>query len=253
LLCGIARAQQPPPPEPPKRPWTDSAEFSLVNTTGNAEAKNFSLSNKYVYTWSKADFTFDALALRVETTTKDFAAGTETTATTAETYALGGKYRHNISEAFFWYGRAAWLRNRPAGIDSRTTGGVGVGYHFIASERQNLAGELGIDYADETQIGPPEVSDSFAQGRVFVGYDRKIGAASKFNAEIEFLENLDTTSDWRANLNLSLTTSLTQKLAMKAGYRVIYDNEPAVAFAGPPPVLYDKTDTIFSVSLVVNF
>jgi putative salt-induced outer membrane protein len=249
-----------------KRPWSDTAEFSFISTTGNTENTNLAFTNKYVYTWSNADFTFDAAALRVESTTRTVTSdGTaisvqETSTTSAATYGLAGKYRRDITEKFFWYGRAAWLRDEPAGIDSRTSAGGGLGYRFLKSDLQNLAVEFGVNYTDEEQVGG--ASESFAEARAFVGYDRALSATSKFVAELELLDNLDTTSDWRANFVTSVTASLTAKLAVKVGYRVRYDNEPVqdtIADTVPPlggPDLvftHDETDTIFSASLVVNF
>src|SRR5258706_3736335 len=83
---GVALADE------PARPWTDSADFGLVMTTGNTQNLNIALSNKFVYTWSNADFTLDAAALRTKNTTRelvnDTAANTvvvkETDTTTAE-------------------------------------------------------------------------------------------------------------------------------------------------------------------------
>lgn len=262
LLPSRATAQA----EPPKRPWSDTAEFSFINTTGNTENTNLAFSNKYVYTWSNADFTFDAAALRVESTTRAVTSDgstiteQETTTTSAETYALAGKYRRNITEKFFWYGRAGWLRDKPAGIDSRSSAGAGVGYRFLKSDVHSLAGEIGLNYTDEKPVGG--TSDSFAEARGFLGYDRKLSETAKFAAELELLENLDDTGDWRANFNTSVTASISQKLAVKVGFLVRYDHEPAqqliadtVAPLGGPDLVFtrDTTDTIFSASLVVNF
>ena len=154
---------------------------------------------------------------------------------------------------------ATWGRNKPSGIKDRASVGAGVGYQFVKDDKDNLAGELGLDYTDETQVGVPEVSDSFAGARGFLGYERKLSATSKFNAELELLENLDETSDWRGNAVASVTASLTQKLALKASYRLAYDNEPVQqVIPGPIPAqdaifTVDKTDTILSIALVINF
>lgn len=251
VLVSQALAQT-PPPEPPKRPWSDQAELSIVNTTGNAESTNFAFSNKYVYTWSHSDVTVNAAALRTETTTIDtslFPTVTETEQVTAESYLLDGKYRHDITQRFLWYGMARWYRNRPSGIDSREFAGAGIGYKFIASDVQSLTGELGVDYTREEQVGAPD-SDSYAGARGFLGYERKLSPTSKFNAELELLDNLDDSDDWRGSGLVSVTASISSKLALKASYRALYDHQPVVLANGYE---FKTTDTIFTASLVVNF
>lgn len=262
LVGGFAGARA----EEPKRPWTDSAEFSLVTTSGNTKLTTFSLANKFVYAWPKADLTVEAGALFSETTSRGltnpggFVVETSSKDTTAEMYTVGGKYRRDITDRFLWYGLASWYRNEPTGIQDRTRVGAGVGYKFFQTDAHKLVGELGIDYTDETQVGPPEVSDSFAGARGFLGYERKLSDAAKYNLELEMLENLDETSDYRANFLASVTASLTQKMALKASYRVMYDNLPVVQLVpGPNSPLddalfeFDKTDAALSVSLVINF
>jgi len=227
------RAEE-PPPEEPKRPWTDTAEFSLINTTGNSRTSNVALANKFIYKWERADLTVDAAALRAETDGEK----------TAEAYSLANKYRRDITDRFLWYGLAGWSRNEFAGFTDRYTGGAGVGYRFMKPEPHSLVGELGLNYTDEHRV-EPNPDDSWTEARAFLGYAYTISATAKLEAELEAFENLEESSDWRGRALTSLTAALTQKLALKASYRVIYDHEPVPGFG--------KTDTISSASLVVNF
>ncbi len=250
--------------EPPKRPWTDTAELSLVATTGNSKTTNIAGSNKFVYNWTSSDLTVDAAALRAESTVRVLTNpdGTvqvsEKTSTTAENYSAGAKYRHNIREGFLWYGRAGWLRDPLAGIDNHYVAGAGLGYRIFKTDVQSLTSELGADYTKEDRAGG--VSTSYAGGRGFLGYERALSATSKLTTELEILENLKDTADLRAKWVTSVTASLTKKLALKASYTVLYRKQPVeVVVAGettgvPDAVFqFDKTDTIFAASLVVNF
>jgi putative salt-induced outer membrane protein YdiY len=251
----------------PTRPWSDVADFSLILTTGNSETTNFAFSNKYAYKWTESELTIDAAALRTETTTRTLSnpngvvLETNTKATTAESYALGGKYRHTIHERLFWYGAVGWMRNRFAGVQDRTSGGGGVGYRFIKTDVHSLVGEAGADFTDETQVGG--ASDSFAGARAYLAYERNLSKTSKFNTDLELLENLDDTDDLRAKWVTSLTASLTAKTALKVSYTTLYDKQPvellvapdATAPPGTPSALFefDDLDTILAASVVVNF
>lgn len=262
--------------EPPKRPWSDAADFGLIYTTGNSENTNVSLGNKFKYTWSNAELIFDAAALHNETTVTSrtnvdgVVTETESTATTAATYALALKYRHDITPRFYWLVATSWYQNFFAGIDDRYNVGAGVGYKFVDAPRHLLKGEAGVDFTREDPLGDsdPTVPGSdalatkdYASLRLFLGYEFKISETAKLTEDLNLVDNLDTTSDWRATSVTAVTASMTSNLAIKVSYTVLYDNEPAVQIVtdtvGPTfenvVVPYEKTDTILAAALVVNF
>lgn len=251
-----------------ERPWTDTADLSLILTTGNTQTKNIAASNKFVYKWSKAEVVLFAGVLRAENTQRTVAnaGGTlqtsESTATTAESYVLDGKYRRDIKEALFWFVGAGWNRNRPTGIDKHLSGGGGLGYRFFKTERNSLVGELGLDYTSEDYTSGTNAS--FAGARGFVGYERFISKTSKFNSDLEVLENLDDTSDLRAKWVNAVTASLSSQLALKVSHAINYDRQPVTQTLFDPtdptgtviePIdfAFDKTDTVLAASLVINF
>jgi len=257
----------------PKKPWSDVADFGLVMTTGNANGTNFALANKFKYTWSDAELTFDAAALRNETTTRSLsnpdgsAVVTDTSAVTASSYGLALMYRQNISERFYWFVGTSWYQNFFAGIDDRYIATGGVGYTFVKNARNLFKGELGLDFTRQDPLGdpPPEelATTDFLGMRVYLGYEFKISEKSKLTEDLNVFANFDTTSAWRANSVTALTAGFTDNLALKLSYTVLYSNEPPVSLVPPDatappgtePALYtfEKTDTILAVALVVNF
>jgi putative salt-induced outer membrane protein YdiY len=271
FAAGAARAA-----DEPKRPWSDTADFGLVLTTGNAESTNFALSNKFKYSWSNAELSFDAAALRNESTTTTLTnvdgtvTETESTAVTASLYALALKYRRDISPRFYWFVASSWYQNFFAGVDDRYIAGGGLGYVFVKEPRHLLRGEAGFDYTREDPLGNPvpgvpatdvlETTD-YASLHLFLGYEFKISETAKLTEDLNFNDSLDTTSDWRALSVTAVTASLTSKLAIKVSYTVGYDNRPAerVVLDSVGPVLtdvsvpFEKTDTILAAALVVNF
>jgi putative salt-induced outer membrane protein YdiY len=194
---------------------------------------------------------------------------TETTAVTAANYLLALKYRRDITERFYWYAAASWYQNFFAGVDDRYIAGGGLGYVFVKTDHHNLKGEVGVDYTKDDPLGNPipgvpatdalETTD-YASARLFLGYEWKISETAKLTEDLNFFDNLDTTSDWRALSVTALTASMTSNLAVKVSYTVAYDNEPNVTLVpdtvtlGPPAaVAFEKTDTILAAALVVNF
>lgn len=260
------------PADPPARPWTNTTELGFVMTSGNSEAQSLNLGNKYAYTWADAQFTLDALALRTETTTKTpintdgVVTVLESTSTTAELYALAGKYRRDITPRFYWYAGADWLKNELAGTKNRYSGGGGVGYKFLDADRHKLRGELGVSYTKENFVDlQPDGSDSadYAEARGVLGYEFLFREGAKLTSDLSVFENLDDTSDWRGVWASALTASLSERIALKLGYTMLYDNRPAFQLlpdsdpiTGGDQVAFhelDDTDTIFTANLVINF
>jgi putative salt-induced outer membrane protein YdiY len=268
LAISTARAA-----DEPKRPWSDVAEFGFVMTSGNAEGTNLALGNKFKYTWSNAELTFDAAVLHNESTTRTLTNPdgivlvTDTSTVTASSYALGLIYRRNITERFYWYAGGSWYQNFLAGIDDRYIVSGGLGYTFVKTERNILKGEIGLDATRQDPLGdpPPEefATTDFLGLRGYLGYEFKINEKSKFTEDLNLFSNFDTSSAWRANSVTALTAGFTDSLALKASFTVLYSNEPPVKLVPPdagaplgtPDALYtfEKTDMILAVTLVVNF
>lgn len=254
------------------RPWSNTTELGFVMTSGNSEAQNLNLGNKYAYKWDDAEFTLDAVAIRAETTTKTpsntdgVVSVVETTATMTELYTLGAKYRRDVTQRFYWYAAGGWLKNELAGTRNRYSGGGGVGLKLVEGGRHRLLGEIGGNYTQEDFVdGQPDGSDSadYAEGRVFFGYLFEVREGAKFTSDLTILDNLDATSDWRGVWTNAFTASLSERIALKLGYTILYDNRPAFTLlpdldpvtGGDQTAFYelDDTDTIFTANLVVNF
>ena len=107
-----------------EKSWSNTTEFSLMNTTGNSETFNFAVANKYTKSLGKATLAIDFGALRNETTTRfiENVGGVlvidDITQTSAESYRLTGQYNRPITERLDWYARAGWYRDEFAGIDN---------------------------------------------------------------------------------------------------------------------------------------
>jgi hypothetical protein len=88
----------------------------------------------------------------------------------------------------------------------------------------------------------------------------RFGANTTYTNVFVLDENLDETSDWRADMLNGLSVSMNERLALKLGLRLLYDNEPAIVLVdnvgtGPAqvPFTLDELDTILTISLVVDF
>jgi putative salt-induced outer membrane protein YdiY len=122
-----------------------------------------------------------------------------------------------------------------------------------------LKGELGLDLTRQDPLGnppPPELETTdYIAVRGTLNYEFKISEKSKLTEDLNFIENLDTTSAWRANSITAVTAGFTDNLALKVSYTVMYSNDPPYKTVPGSALVYqvEKTDTILVAALVVNF
>ena len=248
--------------------WTDTAEFSLVATDGNSESTSMGFKNTLGREWTKSSVTFRAGGIRVETTGPRTALNGVVmdgpSDTTAENYFANGRYDRKISDRVFWYGGAGWDRNEPAGIKNRYIVEGGVGNIWFDTDDRKFKTTYGLTYTDqEDVVVNPLIDDSFLGARLAWDYMNKLTSNATYTNVLVIDDNLDETSDWRADMVNGLAVAMSDRMALKVGLQLLYDNEPALELvpnfdgAGAPlpsvPVVLDELDTILTVSLVVDF
>ncbi len=261
--------------EGPELGWSSTAEFSFVLTAGNSESTTLGFSSNTERKWAEALLQIKLSALRVETTSElDFAIGTgqndftvpEITAVSAENYAISGKYDRNISDRLFWYVAGSWLRNEFAGIRDRYVATGGVGNIWYDRERLSFRTNYGVSYTSDNDLVKSPFVDTDYAGLLFLSNLKKKFGKSNSEYGNDFLVNysLADSDNWRWTLDQWVATSLTEKLTIKVSLRWLYNNVPALrvlelrpAVDAPPSGTVveqlDELDTIFSVSLVLNF
>ena len=253
--------------------WYDTAELSLVSTSGNSESTTFGFKNKLERLWDDARFTLDLGGIRAEADRDDrFAVGTpgafrvvddSATEVTAENYHLRGRYDRDISERFYWFAGAGWEKNEFAGFDSRVTALVGAGNRWWNTDRGHFFTDYGLTYTDQDDlIDNPAVDDAFLG--LHLGWDFlfELNESTTFTNVLLLSPNLDESDDWRADMTTSLAVSMSERLALKVSHQLLYDNLPALeALAlfdeqgnalGTVNAELDDLDSLFTVALVVK-
>jgi putative salt-induced outer membrane protein YdiY len=249
-----------------------NADLSYVLTSGNSSSSSLGFKGDLTRRWTRQSVSFAAGGIRASSTPSNarYAVGTpadfEVTlpdpAPTAERYFARGRYDRKVSDRFFVTGGAGWERNRFSGIDARWLAEVGVGYAFLVNDRTDFRAAAGVTFTDEQYTyGPPD-SDSFAGLRAGWDLRHKLFPSTTLLHTLIVDESLKTTDDFRADVSLGLQVAMTSRLAIKAGWRLLFDNQPALAevpLFTPGGVdtgtkvlaPYKKTDQGLSVSLVL--
>lgn len=256
-------AQEEQVSEEPVKPWSNEAQLSLVDSAGNASSRTFAVADRFTYNWTYSELILTAEAFRQSSKTRvlsnEIGGVREDTIerTDAERYEAGAKFRQNLVGEMFWYALGSWYRNEPAGVQSRWNANGGVGYRFLENATSLVAGETGVGLVREDLVDSP--ADSFVDGRAYLEVRHKFSDHARFQTELELLDNLQDTGDLRINAKASVTSDLTDVLALRVGWDLKFDNRPTVIVidsnpeAPPAPFVFDKTDRTLSASLVVSF
>lgn len=134
-------------------------------------------------------------------------------------------------------------RNRFAGIARRTEEYLGLVFRVLEAPRDTLRVETGASLTQ--QQGVDGVANNFPAARAAAWYKRNFAASAFFLQTLEVIPNLEVTEDYRINSESALVAPLSQRVALKLGYVVRFDNLPEVGFL--------STDRIFTSGLQVSF
>jgi putative salt-induced outer membrane protein YdiY len=250
-----------------------NADLSYVLTSGNSRSSSLGFKGDVTRRWTRHSLSFAGGGIRASSTATDarYAVGTPgdfevrlpESETTAERYYARGRWDYKLSDRFFLTSSAGWERNRFSGIDGRWLVDAGAGYVFVANDRTDFRGMIGLTYTDEQYTAGPPDSASFVGLRGGWDLSHQLLPTTKFIHTLIVDENLQETDDLRMDVSVGIQVSMSKKLALKASWRLLYDNQPALAevplySAGGAntglKVLapYGKTDQGFSVSLVLS-
>lgn len=253
--------------------WYDTAEFSLVSTSGNSESTTFGFKNRLERLWDSARFTLNLGGIRAEADRGDrFAVGTpgafrvvdeSASEVTAENYHLRARYDQDISERFYWFAGVGWEKNEFAGFESRLTALVGAGNRWWNGDRGHFFTDYGLTYTDQDDlIANPAVDDAFLGLQLGWDFLFEFNDSTTFTNDLLLNPNLDETDDWRADMTISLAVAMSERLALKVSHQLLYDNLPALEALtlfdeqgnalGTVNAELDDLDSLFTVALVVK-
>jgi len=257
--------------------WFDSAELSFVSSTGNSNSTTLGFRNETKRIWSDAEFLAEVGSVYSQSRPSDRvgvgAAGdgnfsVEEGPRETDTNRLYGKagYGRDLNAFLFWNVAGDIVSDEPAGIDYRYTVGAGLGNNWVREERVKFRTTYNITYTNENFTNGD--SQDFPGFRLSYNYENKLTATTLFESNLVFDDSFDDFDDHRTDWYNAVAVAMTQKLALKVGYRILYRNIPpleditiydANPFEGPAnevgtaQVEKKELDTNFTTSLVINF
>jgi len=250
-----------------------NADLSYVLTSGNSRSNSLGFKGDVTRRWTRHSLSFAAGGIRASSTATDarYAVGTPgdfelqlpAPEATAEQYYARGRWDYKLTDRFFLTSGAGWERNRFSGIDGRWLVDAGAGYVLVANDKTDLRGMLALTYTNEQFTAGPPDSASFVGLRGGWDLKHQLLPTTTLVHSLILDENLKETDDLRVDVSLGIQVAMSKKLALKASWRLLYDNQPALAevplytSGGANTGImvlapYGKTDRGFSVSLVLS-
>ncbi len=263
--------------EEKKLGWTDAAELSFVSTSGNSNTTTLGAKNTTRRIWADAEYYLEVGALYSRSFSGDrFGIGTpgegNFTLTDpprkTDTNRLYGKtgYGKDITQRLFWNVAFDAERNPPAGIEQRYIAGAGLGNNWIDSNKVQFRTTYNVTYTYEDFTD--EESRDYPGFQLGYGYENKLTGTTTYTSQLTFNDSFDEFKDHRTDWYNGVTVAMTEKVGLKAGFRILYRNIPpleeikiydqdpfagAATEVGTSTVEKEKLDTNLTTSLVINF
>jgi putative salt-induced outer membrane protein len=231
VLAGTrAATAQAPPPEPPPRVEA-SAQFTFLNTNGNAETQSLGTGGEVV--WRPGVWTHTTKIAFAQNETDDLLSAR----------SLTGLFRasRQVRERLSIYAQYDYLRDVFAGVEQRHITEGGVSFRALDAGRQRLRLDAGLGYLYEE--GPFDELDS-ATLSTGAAYSVAISETSEFKYEPRYLLTLSDTGAWKFGQEAALAVAINSVMALKLSHIIRYSADP--------PIGFEKTDTIMAVSLVAK-
>jgi len=260
--------------EEKKLGWFFEGKLAGLWAGGNSESFTLGLGATLKHIWTNSELRFDAGGLQTESsttirtaigTTEDFQVNEDTrTEKTAELIFVRGRYDYNFTENFYALGGIDWLRNRFAGIDSRTLIAAGVGNKWVDNNNVRFKTDYSFTYSFQSDV----VENPFAKTNfpgVRFAYDFFYNITSSTDFESIFIAdwNLDNTEDVRIDFYNALPIKISEVFTLKPSLQLLWRNEPSLTeidlqetingpIVGTVLTPLKKLDSLFSLTLVVN-
>jgi putative salt-induced outer membrane protein YdiY len=256
--------------------WYSSTDLSFVMARGNSNTMNLGINASLTRQWlrtawrNNGSFVRSDVAEPTQTAVGvpgDFSVEPGPSVTKSERLFFKSDLERRITERFFWNVAGDVERDVFAGLDYRTTAALGVGYLWMKPDNSALfrAGVAGTYTGQEEVIDDPETENSFAGVRLTLDGEKRFGdrQQSQFTSNLVVDENIQDTEDLRFNWQNGLAVAMNQRVALKLGVGLLYDNQPQLVDVplfnvngveiGQVAARAKELDVAVTASIVINF
>ncbi len=252
--------------------WDNATDLSYVATAGNASSRTLGLKSTLTGTGGGGTFKLEVGGIRASSnfttrnavgTSDDFAVNEEKrTEQSAANYFARSRYDHTLG-AMFAFGGGGWERNTFSGVNHRFSFVTGVGKTWVEGDTGLFKTDLGVTYTIQKDVErDPARSDEFPGLRATIEGSRTLTSTTDLATTLVLDENLNNTDNFRFDGIASIAVVLTEGLAFKTSYQMLFNNDPPLTGVplldvndvpmGQVLVPSEKVDSFLTLSLVVQ-
>ncbi len=252
--------------------WDNATEFSYVATAGNASSNTLGLKSTLTGTGSGGTFKLEVGGIRASSnfttrsavgTSDDFVVNEETrTEQSAANYYARSRYDRSLGAAF-GFGGGGWERNTFSGVNHRFSFVAGAGKSWVEGDAGLFKTDLGVTYTIQRDVVPdPSSNDEFVGLRATIEGSRALTSTTELASTLVLDENLNNTDNFRSDWIVSIAVVLTEGLAFKTSYQMLFNNDPPLTGVplldvndvpmGQVLIPSQKVDSFLTLSLVIQ-
>ena len=211
--------------------WKGEGELGFTSTSGNTDSEN--LNARLGVSREEGKWKHAASLRAIKNTTDND--------TTANSLLFREKSEYKLGEKSYAFGQLRYEDDEFSGYDYQASIAFGLGSRFIENERHFLDASIGLGYRSikDSDTGNSE-EDAIITGTVDYAY--KVSETATFTQTFFVESGAENTY---SESDTGFKTQIAGNLASKIGYLVKHNSDV------PPGI--EKTDKIFSVSLVYGF
>lgn len=221
LLAAQSASAQAPAPEPEKpKGWESSAAAGLTLTKGNSESWLATLTINSARKWKTDEVLLGAGLGFGENKDVDTGVRTKT-----QDYLMGfGQWNHLFTERLYGGVRVDGLHDSVADLEYRFKLSPIVGYYFIKEKRTSLSGEAGPSFVYEKKGGD---SKGYVGLRFAERFEHQFNDRARIWQMAEYIPQVDDFNNYLVNLEVGVSTKITESIGLRAVFQDNYVNKPA--------------------------
>jgi putative salt-induced outer membrane protein YdiY len=228
--------------------WDGGINVGFALARGNSQTENLAVAFNAVHPTLNDKITLYTSSVY----TKNDAPGANPS--TVANLAQGGiRYDRNVRPRLFVFVAADFMADALQGLNLRSVGSVGFGFHAIKSEKTTLDLLAGGNFTDEnyteTVTNPPPLTRKVVHnfGGLTLGEElmHKMGASTVLMQKLYFFPDLTDSGQYRGTFDFGTVTKISKRLGWQNQFSDIY-------VTNPPPGK-KQNDVIFTTGLNIAF
>ncbi|MEP7099610.1 MAG: DUF481 domain-containing protein [Burkholderiales bacterium] len=171
-------------------------------------------------------------------------------ATTVENLALGTQYDKDVTPDWFGFGKADYLRDKPANVSTRASLFGGAGRHVVKTDTLTFDLSAGLGYTEDRYFNAADVNGEFrtryGRAEVLLAEEstHKWTPTTSFHQKLSLYPALRSGGGYRGVFDSGLSVAMTNTLSLTAGLNYRYNSDPGAGLR--------KGDTLFVTGISVK-